>query len=58
MDLGSFTRRGLLVDRMHPADTWEREGTKHGEGRGCKTRNEAEEDRDPRAISDGEVIGP
>ena len=49
LDLGSFTRRGLLVDRMHPADIWEEQSTERAEG---------EEDRDHRSISDGKVIGP
>ena len=44
LDLGILTRRGLLVDRMHPADSWWG-GTKHRECRGRKSRNEAEEDR-------------
>ena len=33
-------------------------GTKHGEDRGCKTRNEAEENRDHRCVGDGKLIGP
>ena len=49
LDLGSFTRRGLLVDCVRPADTWGR--TNHGEGRGCKSRKEAEEDRENTDLS-------
>ena len=41
LDLGGFTRRGLLVDRMSCRHL---EGIEHSEGRGCKTRNEVEED--------------
>ena len=36
LDLGSFTRSGLMVDCVCPAETWG--GAKHREGRGCKTR--------------------
>ena len=41
LDLGSFSRRGLLVNHVRPADTWG--GKKHREGGECNTRNEAEE---------------
>ena len=42
-----FHRKGLMVDRICPADACGRErGTEHGKGRGCKTRNEVEEARD------------
>ena len=50
LDLGSFTRRGLLVERVASCRYLGVEGTKHGEGRGCKTRNEAEEDRGHRPV--------
>ena len=50
LDFGSFTVRGLLVDRnrMHLANTLGGEGqwTSHGECRRCKTIKEGEEDRD------------
>ena len=45
LDLGSFTRRWLMVDSVIPAETWGRH-LKHGKSRGCKTRKKVEEDRE------------
>jgi len=42
LDFGSFTRRGLLADHVHPVETW---GGQSKQGRGCKTRMEMVEDR-------------
>ena len=44
LDFGSFTLRGLVVDCLHPAETYR--GTKHGKSIVCKTRKEIEEDRE------------
>ena len=55
LDFGSFTRRGLLVDRARSADTSEW-GRKQGKSRGNRTRKEGEEDRE--AIDLLAVIGP
>ena len=45
LDLGSFTRRGLMVDRVNPAETWGKGrddvGTKQRKSRMYKTRKEA-----------------
>ena len=51
LDLGSFTRRRLLVDHVYPVGTWGGRGTKHVEGRWCKTRNEAEKDGETTDLS-------
>ena len=48
LDLGSITKMGLLVDRVRPRFLG---GTKHGEGVWCKTRNEAEQDRETTKLS-------
>ena len=45
LDFGSFTTRGLMVDRVCPTDTWEGAWGQSTERVGCKSRNEAEEDR-------------
>ena len=50
VDFGSFTWRRLLVDGMHSADTWGEE-SKHGKGRGCKTREEEQKDRETTHLS-------
>ena len=50
----SFTRRGLIVDHVNPAETLGE--TKQGKSRGCnKTREEAVEDG--KTIYNSEVIG-
>ena len=42
--LGSFTRRGLMVD--HGVPCRHLRGTKHRKHRGCKARKEVVEDRE------------
>ena len=52
LDLGSFMRKGFLVDRVCPADTWGRGcGAKHGAGRGFKIRKDAEENGETTDLS-------
>ena len=55
-DLGSLTRRGLLVDHMHPAYTLERQSTESAEGARPERRPRKTE-RLP-AFSDSEVVSP
>ena len=55
LDFSSFTLKGLLEDRASCTYLGEK---KHGEGGGCRTRNESEEDGDHRPGGDGEVIVP
>ena len=43
LDLGSFTRRGLMVNHVCPLKK-PRGGTKHLKSRGCKTRKEVSSD--------------
>ena len=44
LDLGSFPEDGVAGGPC--ASCRYLDGTKHGEGRGCKTKNEVEEDRE------------
>ena len=48
LDLGSFIIRGLMVDRVHPKETW---GDKVQKGQTCKTTNETVEDRETTDLS-------
>ena len=41
-----FHEKGVLVDLMRLADTWWGPSMERTEDRGCKTRDEVEEDRD------------
>ena len=43
LNFESFTRRGLMVDRVGPAETRDDKARKE---QGCNTRKEVEEDRD------------
>ena len=55
MDLGSFTRRGLMVDRVRPAETWVRGSTEKAEG----VRSEGKQKKtDNRPVCNGKEIGP
>ena len=49
LDLGRFTRRGLMVDWVIPAKNLGE--TKHRKSKGCKTRKEAVEDRETNDLS-------
>ena len=55
LHFGSFSRRGLLTDRVHPAETWvegqERGRADYRKSREYKTRKEAVEDRKTTDVS-------
>ena len=57
LDLGSFPRKGLIVDRASYAKTLgegvgvEGGTAKHGRSRGCKTIKEVVEDRETTNLS-------
>ena len=59
LDLGRFTRSGLLVDCVRPADTWAggRSKEKAESARECKKCGGTRQ-RDHPPVDDGEVIGP
>ena len=46
LNIGSFTRRVVIVECVCPAEPEGQGGTKHGRSIGCKTRIEAVEDRE------------
>ena len=46
LDFARFTKRGFMVDHVHPENPRGGRGTKHGKRRECKTRKGAVEDRE------------
>ena len=52
LDLGSFTRRGVMVEHVSPAETWGLGvDTKRGKSKGSKIREEAVENRETADLS-------
>ena len=56
LNLGSFTRKGLLVHHMLPADTWEGQSMERAEGAIPEMRRRRWIDHQP--VIDGEVVSP